>query len=252
MVRPSGIVFRFSNRLPRGRTYVRNGSVVHLEIAEGRVEAYVAGSELYKIKIEIAPLTASDWKQIKAKCAGEIASLVELLQGKLSKNTLALITHRETGLFPKPKEIKLDCSCPDWAVMCKHVSAVLYGVGARLDTAPELFFKLRGVDHLELIETSMQIPRGKMDGETLDASNLGDIFGVELSDGLEGDSLITPPTKTVADGDAERKLARAAKKAAKRPVKKITRKAAKRAAQKKVAKKVAKGKVVVKRAKKKA
>ena len=53
---------------------------------------------------------------------------------------------RDKGLFPSPKDIKLSCSCPDWADMCKHVAAVLYGVGARLDASPELLFTLRGLD----------------------------------------------------------------------------------------------------------
>jgi len=55
------------------------------------------------------------------------------------------------GLFPSPAEIKLSCSCPDWADMCKHVASALYGVGARLDQKPQLLFVLRGVDENELI-----------------------------------------------------------------------------------------------------
>src|SRR6202034_2630588 len=85
------------------------------------------------------------------RCSGKIGSLLELLQGRLSTNVMTVVTDRHEGLFPQPSEIKLDCSCPDWAVMCKHVAAVLYGVGARLDTKPELLFILRGVDHEELI-----------------------------------------------------------------------------------------------------
>jgi uncharacterized Zn finger protein len=136
----------YENRLPRGRTYLRNGSVVHLEIAGGRVEALVSGSELYRVEIDITALGPARWKKIKKACSGGIASLVELLQGKLSAGVMATITRPREGLFPTPKEISLKCSCPDWAGMCKHVAAALYGVGARLDEQPHLLFLLRQVD----------------------------------------------------------------------------------------------------------
>ena len=146
----------FANRLPRGRTYVRNGSVCHLAVAKGRVEAKVSGSELYDVKIEITTLPHKQWSAIKGRCGGQIGSLLELLQGRLSDHVMAVVTDRQDGLFPSPKEISLKCSCPDWAVMCKHVAAVLYGVGARLDTKPELLFLLRGVNHEELIEADAE------------------------------------------------------------------------------------------------
>ncbi len=140
-----------ANRLPRGRTYVRNGSVVDLQIAKGEVTAIVSGSELYKIKIGIAPVAARAGQSICRDCAGTIDSLVELLQGRLAKGVMDRVCREGDGLFPAPDEIKLSCSCPDWADMCKHVAAVLYGVGARLDEQPQLLFVLRGVDENELI-----------------------------------------------------------------------------------------------------
>src|SRR5688500_10220527 len=141
----------FENRLPRGRTYVRNSSVVDLQIEPGRVTARVSGSELYEVNIKIKPLASACWDCIKRDCAGKIGSLIELLQGKLSKDVMELVTRRDGGLFPRPAEITKDCSCPDWADMCKHVAAALYGIGARLDHQPELLFVLRKVDHLDLI-----------------------------------------------------------------------------------------------------
>src|SRR5713226_5298345 len=141
----------YANRLPRGRTYVRNGSVVDLQIAKGEVIAMVAGSELYKVKATIAPVKASRWRAICRDCAGQIDSLVELLQGRLAKGVMDRVCREGDGLFPSPTEIKLSCSCPDWADMCKHVAAALYGVGARLDQKPQLLFGLRGVDENELI-----------------------------------------------------------------------------------------------------
>ena len=124
----------FENRLPRGRTYVRNGSVCHLAIAKGQIEAKVSGSELYNVKVDIKTLPGKKWTAIKGRCSGQIGSLLELLQGRLSDHVMEVVTDRKEGLFPLPGEMSFKCSCPDWAVMCKHVAAVLYGVGARLDT----------------------------------------------------------------------------------------------------------------------
>src|SRR5438034_4005072 len=146
----------FENRLPRGRTYVRNGSVVDLQIAKGEVATMVAGSDLYKIKIAIAPVKNARWKAICRDCAGSIDSLVELLQGRLAKGVMDRVCREGDGLFPSPGEIKLNCSCPDWAGMCKHVAAVLYGIGARLDEMPQLLFVLRDVDENELLASVEQ------------------------------------------------------------------------------------------------
>src|SRR6266852_2894834 len=141
----------FANRLPRGRTYVRNGSVIDLQIAPGEVKALVSGSQIYKVAVKVAPVTKARWKSICEDCAGAIDSLVELLQGRFSKGVMERVCRQKTGLFPSPAEIKLSCSCPDWAGMCKHVAAVLYGIGARLDQQPDLLFRLHEVDEKDLI-----------------------------------------------------------------------------------------------------
>jgi uncharacterized Zn finger protein len=173
----------FENRLPRGRTYVRNGSVVHLAIEKGRIKALVSGSELYEIEIDISSLPKKSWQVLKEQCAGKIGTLVELLQGKLSKAVMELVTDRKQGLFPKPDEIEMSCSCPDYAGMCKHLAAVMYGVGNRLDSSPELLFVLRGVDHLELIERSIPASIGTGNkAPTLASDNLAAIFDIELDE----------------------------------------------------------------------
>src|SRR5437764_13493042 len=141
----------FANRLPRGRTYVRNGSVLDLRIAPGDVEALVRGSEIYRVAVKVSPVAKARWTSICRDCAGAIDSLVELLQGRFSTGVMERICRQGTGLFPSPNEIKLACSCPDWAEMCKHVAAVLYGVGARLDQLPELLFRTNQVDENDLI-----------------------------------------------------------------------------------------------------
>ncbi|MBO0697349.1 MAG: SWIM zinc finger family protein [Zavarzinella sp.] len=174
----------YANRLPRGRTYVRNGSVVDLKIEKGRIKALVSGSELYEIRIDIAALPKQHWQALKGQCAGQIGSLVELLQGKLSKSVMELVTDRERGLFPKPKEIEMRCSCPDYAGLCKHLAAVMYGIGNRLDSSPEVLFLLRGVDHTELIEQAIPAaPLGTDRGApTIPTDELGAIFDIEIGD----------------------------------------------------------------------
>jgi uncharacterized Zn finger protein len=198
----------YSNRLPRGRTYVRNGSVVHLKIDKGRIEALVSGSELYNVQIDITALPKPDWQALKAQSAGKIGTLVELLQGKLSKAVMELVTDRQKGLFPKPKEIKLRCSCPDGARMCKHVAAVLYGVGSRLDSSPELLFVLRGVDHLELIEQAIPTApiKSTSTAPTIATDDLGAIFDIEIGE--------APVAK--ADADTKTRAKPASKKVVKK------------------------------------
>jgi uncharacterized Zn finger protein len=193
----------YENRLPRGRTYVRNGSVVHLEIAPGEVHALVSGSEIYKVAVKVSAVPKARWNSICTDCAGAIDSLVELLQGRFSKGVMERICQQKTGLFPAPAEIQLACSCPDWASMCKHVAAVLYGIGARLDDQPELLFKLRKVDEKDLIaKAGKGIPLSKKapeDDKVLAADGLSELFGLELGTGEDSSSpeTATPSVKPV-------------------------------------------------------
>jgi uncharacterized Zn finger protein len=176
----------YSNRLPRGRTYVRNGSVVDFQLARGEVVARVAGSSLYTVRVEVAAVPRARWTALCRSCAGGIDSLVELLQGHFSKGVMERICAERTGLFPSPAEIRFDCSCPDWASMCKHVAAVLYGVGARLDARPELLFELRGVDGNELIaRAGKDLPlahKGPAPRRMLATEGLSELFGLDLEE----------------------------------------------------------------------
>jgi len=183
----------FENRLPRGRTYVRNGSVCHLEIRKGRIVAKVSGSEIYDVSISIKYLAKANWDRVRKSCTGQVASILELLQGKLSDQVMRVVTDRDKGLFPRPGEISMECSCPDWASMCKHIAAVMYGIGSRLDEKPELLFVLRGVDHNELISkatTRSVLTQTKSAGrKTLEDDRLAEVFGIDLTPK-------TIPTKT--------------------------------------------------------
>lgn len=211
----------YANRLPRGRTYVRNGSVIDLQIAPGKITAMIMGSELYRGTISIAPLAPKRWKAIKAECAGKIDSLVALLQGRLSDPVMRVITDRDKGHFPAPAEIKLQCSCPDSANLCKHLAAVLYGVGARLDARPELLFVLRGVDHLELIGAAADAPAlaaagANAEGSGLDATQLSDVFGIEIDAGGAAAQTAPVPVVAAASSAATKKKVQAGRSAAKK------------------------------------
>jgi len=175
----------FENRLPRGRTYVRNGSVIDLQIAPGEIKALVSGSEIYKVKVRVAPVAKARWESICKDCAGAIDSLIELLQGRFSKGVMERVCRQKTGLFPSPDEIQLSCSCPDWADMCKHVAAVLYGIGARLDQQPDLLFRLHDVDEKELIAGAGQaLPLAKKAPaakRVLGGEDLSALFGLDMA-----------------------------------------------------------------------
>jgi uncharacterized Zn finger protein len=205
----------FENRLPRGRTYVRNGSVVDLEIAPGEVSAMVSGSEIYRVAVKVSAVPKARWKSICTDCAGAIDSLVELLQGRFSKGVMERICQQKTGLFPAPAEIQFSCSCPDWASMCKHVAAVLYGIGARLDEQPELLFKLRKVDEKDLIaKAGKGVPlskKGPADDKVLSADGLSELFGLELGTGEDSSS--PGPGTSSPKPDRKRRSGKAARAA---------------------------------------
>lgn len=174
----------YENRLPRGRTYVRNGSVCDLQVFSGEVKAMVVGSEMYTISVKITPVANATWTSICGDCAGSVGSLVELLQGKLSKSVMERVCRKGDGLFPAPHEIKLSCSCPDWADMCKHVAAAMYGIGARLDEKPELLFHLRNVNENELIaKASAKLPMADAAPKTarvMEGDDISALFGIEM------------------------------------------------------------------------
>ena len=181
----------FDNRLPRGRTYVRHGAVIDLQISALEIKAMVSGSSIYRVSVSITALAPTLWRSICSDCAGGIDSLVELLQGRFSKGVMKRICRQDRGLFPKPADIRFSCTCPDGASMCKHVAAVLYGVGARLDERPELLFRLRAVDEQDLVadlDTALSISSQPLDvGKVLEADDISALFGLDMDGGRRCD-----------------------------------------------------------------
>ncbi len=148
----------YANRIGRGRSYVRNEMVLDLKIGEREVSALVAGSRSkpYRVVVSVESIRAATWKALMLRSSECIESVGELLKGEFPHELKDVFFGQKTGLFPSPSEITFSCSCPDWASMCKHVAAALYGIGARFDTAPELFFSLRGACMDELIGAAAQ------------------------------------------------------------------------------------------------
>jgi len=190
----------YENRLPRGRSYVRHGAVIDLQIEAGRVAALVSGTSTYEVAVTIRSLPVDEWRQLASDCTQQIDSLVDLLRGKLSAEIMERVTRKAGGLFPAPKEISFQCSCPDWAGMCKHVAAALYGVGIRLEEKPELLFHLRGVDHTELVGSAADAVPAAMAGakgrKVIEGADLSALFGIEI----EGLQLESPPTRPPSAG----------------------------------------------------
>jgi len=179
----------YSSRMGRGSSYVRNGAVLDLKIEQGIIKALVQGSvrKPYEVEVDIRPLLPEVWERIRIASEGKIESLQELIDGKFPPGLSELFTTQGSGLFPTTKEITFKCSCPDRAVMCKHVAAVLYGIGARLDEDPTLFFTLRAVDIHDLISKAIQSKTQNMlskSGATshriLEDADIGAMFGVEV------------------------------------------------------------------------
>ena len=214
----------YENRLPRGRTYVRNGSVIDLKLNPGEIRALVSGSSIYTVTIKVDSVPMQKWETLVKECAGKIDSLIELLQGKFSKGVMEVITHKERGLFPDFEDIKLDCSCYDYAGMCKHVAAVLYGVGAHLDECPEDLFLLRQTNHADLIAMagSSDLSEGSSNqNATQLTGDLSALFGIEI----EGESppVIYLDSKVKTTSSRKKKLTkpkRASSRRAKTAVKK--------------------------------
>ncbi|MEY5025693.1 MAG: hypothetical protein RLZZ244_1221 [Verrucomicrobiota bacterium] len=168
----------YESRLPRGRSYLRNGRVYNLEIQRGVITANVVGSDIYSVRIPVEPMSQESLEGFQNACAGSVSNLLDLLSGTLNENVLRLVTDRTAGLFPEPGQIRFVCSCPDFASLCKHAAAVLYGVAVRFETDPTLFFELRGIDLAQILAS--QTLEAKPASPEIPEEDLASIFGIDL------------------------------------------------------------------------
>ena len=176
----------YESRLDRGKRYIRTGAVIDLKIQKGKILARVQGTRKtpYKVEIRISPLSEEKCQAIIQRCGRKLENLEALLAGDFPEEMKELFQSKE-GLFPSPNEISFSCSCPDWALLCKHVAAALYGVGVRLDENPLLFFELRGIEVGRFIDVTlanrveaMLANAGNKTGRMLDEGELGGLYGV--------------------------------------------------------------------------
>ena len=186
----------FSNRIGRGRSYVRHGAVLDLQIKPGKITSFVQGStsKPYSVSVDIKTMDKQTWRDIKKKCIGKLDSLQKLIAGKFPRALSEMFTAKGSGLFPAPKEITFSCSCPDSAYMCKHVAATLYGIGARLDEDPGLFFSLRKINVNDLVSQAVKESAADLlkkaetkTARVMDASDMSDVFGIDLDEGIDLD-----------------------------------------------------------------
>ncbi|MCD6184998.1 MAG: hypothetical protein J7K84_04305 [Deltaproteobacteria bacterium] len=213
----------YSNRIGRGRSYVRHGAVLDLRIEPGKVESLVQGSRArpYTVSIKIRPINKKTWQNIVSACKGKLESFEELLAGKFPKALSEIFMAQGVGLFPSPEEIEFDCSCPDWADMCKHVAATLYGISARLDENPGLFFSLRKVAMKDLVAQAVKdesrkllAKAGKKSKRVIKEADIEDLFGIDMDDApfSAGKKETEKKEISTAKGSAGKKLSSAAKK----------------------------------------
>ena len=202
----------YSNRIGRGRSYVRHGAVLDLKIQAGKVTALVQGtkSKPYSVEIDIKSIPKAKWNKIKKACQGKLASVAKLLDGKFPKELQEIFAEKGSGLFPKPSEINFDCSCPDWASMCKHVAAALYGIGSRLDDDPSLFFTLRKVKMDDLVSEvakdkskSMLSKAKTKTSRVIDDSDVSKMFGIDMDE--EAEPVSKKPVRRKTKGNKNKK-----------------------------------------------
>lgn len=138
----------YDYRLGRGRSYFRANTVVDLKIRGNVVKAKVQGTSKnpYQITITFDSPKPEDIQAITEKLSNRITDIEDLLKGNFPEDLKELFTQKKPGLFPSPNEIHFDCTCFDWADMCKHVAAVMYAIGVKIDDNPGFLFELRGVD----------------------------------------------------------------------------------------------------------
>lgn len=148
--------FNIGARLGRGRSYARRGQVLSIKIDKGKVSAKVQGSrpKPYDVKLQVKTLSASDWQKLTKVLSRQAIFSAKLLMGEMPLDIEKVFKEAALSLFPdKLKDLKTDCSCPDWSNPCKHIAAVYYLLAEEFDRDPFLIFKLRGMNREELIKT---------------------------------------------------------------------------------------------------
>lgn len=147
--------FNLGARLTRGKSYARKGQVISIDVDPGIVKARVqgTGSEPYDVVIKLKPLSDAEWDKAASAMASKAVFAARLLSGEMPQDIEEAFSESGLSLFPsKGKDLKTDCSCPDWSNPCKHIAAVYYLLAEQFDCDPFLIFKLRGRSKEEIME----------------------------------------------------------------------------------------------------
>lgn len=175
----------YQSRLPKSRTLLRQGKVMDLAVQSGEITAVVAGSALHDVIVRIAPLDEASWQELRDACQGRVGSLLDLLSGSLGDEVMRIVTSPQHCLFPERRDIRILCDCADDSDLCPHGAATLYAAGLRFDASPELFFKLRAVNAVELVEaasSSLAAPSTRDGSALVEDDDLSAVFGIEFSE----------------------------------------------------------------------
>nr|WP_052478807.1 SWIM zinc finger family protein [Kibdelosporangium sp. MJ126-NF4]CEL20725.1 SWF/SNF family helicase [Kibdelosporangium sp. MJ126-NF4]CTQ89638.1 SWF/SNF family helicase [Kibdelosporangium sp. MJ126-NF4] len=146
---------QLGGRMTRGKTYARAGQVMSLDISAGKVIAKVQGSrpEPYAVKLISKPLSAAQWDLVTERLADMALFAAKLLSGQMPPEIEEVFAELDVPLFPAAaRDLPMHCSCPDWAVPCKHVAAVCFLLAERFDDDPFLIFEWRGRSKAELLD----------------------------------------------------------------------------------------------------
>ncbi len=143
----------YANRLPRGRTYARKGTVQDLAIDAGAVTARVQGSRArpYRVQLQLPVFDDPTWEAITTALASRVRLSAELLDATMPEDIDEVLAECGVSLFPSARELTTRCSCPDVANPCKHVAAVHYVLAQTFDADPFLLMTLRGRDRDTLL-----------------------------------------------------------------------------------------------------
>ncbi len=160
--------------LAAGRSLLRHGCVLDVQVGRGTIDALVSGEELYEIHLKLAEPDEEKIEYLREQCGAHIDSLVALLDGKIDASVMQQLCDPEEGLLPLPYEWQMDCNCPDWNEPCPHAAAAIYAAGCLIDAEPRLLFTLRGIEPSTLCEVPSTA------AADFDATDLANTFGIDI------------------------------------------------------------------------
>lgn len=165
--------FTDSGRLARGRSYSSDKRIKQWLLVKGQVQAKIRGNTnpyfgvykepTYKVSVEMTHFTDVQWKKIIARLSERASFISRLLVNEIPETIETVFAENKVHLLPTSyKDFKVSCSCPDYAVPCKHIAGVCYRLAGLLDQDPFLLFEMRGLASEKLLQELANSPLGKV------------------------------------------------------------------------------------------